>query len=218
MPGTNPPGGLPEEQGGREARDTKFASEALKQGLVTEAQVQQAVKAQQTILGLGMERALPDIMVEKGLITEGQAENLKRSVTDDADGGAKVIAGYELIEKLGEGGMGMVFKAKQLSLDRMVALKILPERLAKDEEFVARFQREAKIAARLDHANIVRALDVGQAGGIYYFAMEFVEGEDIGSIIDRNGKMDEDETINIIIQAARALEHANEHNLIHRDI
>jgi serine/threonine-protein kinase len=114
--------------------------------------------------------------------------------------------------------MGIVYKARQLSLDRTVALKILSDRLSKDREFVARFMREARIAAMLDHVNVIRALDVGEAEGLRYFAMEYVEGENLGTILDRDGRMPEDKAIGIVMQAARALQHAWEHQLIHRDI
>lgn len=209
----------PEDRGSaadQEKFDQQFAEAAVRQGLITKAQLDEAIKAHKTIIGLGLKRSLSDILVEKGLITQLQAESIRRAV--ESGGEAKIVAGFELLEKLGEGGMGIVYKARQLSLDRIVALKILPERLGKDREFVARFMREARIAARLDHVNIVRALDVGESGGVRYFAMEFVEGESVGSMIDRKGKLSEDEAIRIIIQAARALEHAWRHQLIHRDI
>jgi len=196
--------------------DDKFADLAVDQGLITRPQVEEAVKAQKTIIGLGLKRSLSEILIEKGLITQAQSEAVSRSIEAGAD--VKFVAGYELLGKLGEGGMGVVYKAQQISLDRTVALKILPERLGRDREFVARFTREARMAARLDHVNIVRALDVGEAQGVHYFAMEFVEGEDVGSIIDREGKMSEDRAISIIMQSARALGHAHEHQLIHRDI
>ncbi len=196
--------------------DDKFADRAVDQGLITRPQVDEAIKAQKTIIGRGLKRSLSEILIEKGLITQAQSDTVSRSIEAGAD--VKFIAGYELLGKLGEGGMGVVYKAQQISLDRTVALKILPERLGRDREFVARFTREARMAARLDHVNIVRALDVGEAQGVHYFAMEFVEGEDVGSIIDREGKMSEDRAISIIMQSARALAHAHEHQLIHRDI
>jgi len=213
---------MPEPEGPREKSvnqaelDAQFAEAALRQGLVTKSQLEEAIKAHKTIVGLGLKRSLSEILVEKGLMTQVQAESIRRAV--ESGGEAKIVAGFELLEKLGEGGMGVVYKAKQLSLDRTVALKILPERLGRDREFVARFMREARIAARLDHVNIVRALDVGESGGVRYFAMEFVEGEDVGSMLDKKGRLSEDEAIHIIIQAARALEHAWQHQLIHRDI
>ncbi|MBL7224412.1 MAG: protein kinase [Candidatus Brocadiae bacterium] len=97
------------------------------------------------------------------------------------------LAGFELLGRLGKGGMGTVLKARQLSMDRLVALKILPRRLAEDQDFVARFFREARSAARLRHPHIVQAFDVGQAEGYYYFAMEYVDGEGPNAILQRDG-------------------------------
>ena len=95
------------------------------------------------------------------------------------------VGNYEIIQKLGEGGMGMVYKARQLSMDRVVALKILASWLARDKSYVARFLREAKLAARLDHPNIVRGIDAGSEGRLYYFAMEYVEGEPLSRTLKR---------------------------------
>jgi len=83
--------------------------------------------------------------------------------------------------------MGAVYKARQISMDRIVAVKLLPERLAQDKEFTSRFTREARMAAKLDHVNVVRGLDVGQEGDVYYFAMEFVEGESVANLLEREG-------------------------------
>ncbi|MHC4252085.1 MAG: serine/threonine-protein kinase, partial [Planctomycetota bacterium] len=216
MPDENAQGAAESGEQEQADRDREFADLALKQGFVTQPQIEDAVKAQATILNLGLKRSLSEILVEKGLLTGIQAETVNRTV--DAGGDIKMVAGYELMEKLGEGGMGVVYKARQLSLDRVVALKILPEKMGRDREFAGRFMREARLAARLDHVNIVRALDVGEAQGVRYFAMELVEGEDVGSVLDREGKMAEARAIDIIIQSARALDHAHSHQLIHRDI
>ncbi|MHC4506038.1 MAG: serine/threonine-protein kinase, partial [Planctomycetota bacterium] len=97
--------------------------------------------------------------------------------------------------------------------------KTLSQQLAQDEEFTARFIREARTAAMLDHVNIIRGLDVGSEGDVHYFAMEFVEGESVGGILERDGKMPEDRALHIIIQVARALECAwTTKQIIHRDI
>ncbi len=98
------------------------------------------------------------------------------------------LGGFELLGKLGKGGMGTVLKARQVSMHRLVALKILPKKLAENERFVQRFLREARSAAKLRHPNIVQAYDVGQAEGYYFFAMEFVDGETLDAIIRRDGR------------------------------
>jgi len=128
------------------------------------------------------------------------------------------LPGYEILEKIGQGGMGAVYKARQTSMNRLVALKILPPKLAKIERFVKRFIREAQSAGKLDHRNIVRGVDVGQAEGLYYFAMEFVEGDTLRKIIKTQGKIGEEQAADIVLQIARGLEHANEQKIVHRDI
>ena len=132
--------------------------------------------------------------------------------------GPRTIGNYQLIEKLGVGGMGIVYKAQQLSMDRPVALKILPPSCARDRVFVERFLREARSAARLNHPNIVQAYDVGEADGLYYFAMELVDGESLRTRIARDGRVPEAELLEIARQTALALEHAHAHELVHRDI
>src|SRR5260221_11688171 len=94
---------------------------------------------------------------------------------------AEVIGDFEVVGKLGQGGMGTVYRARQLSLNRLVALKILPGKLEADAEYVARFQREARVAANLAHANLVRVYTSGTATGCHYIAMELVEGETLAA-------------------------------------
>jgi len=100
-------------------------------------------------------------------------------------GEPKRLGGFELLGRLGKGGMGTVLKARQVSMNRLVALKILPKKLAQDEGFVKRFVREARSAAALHHTNIVQAYDVGLTEGYYYFAMEYVEGEGLDAVLPR---------------------------------
>jgi len=128
------------------------------------------------------------------------------------------LGGFELLGRLGRGGMGTVLKARQISMDRIVALKILPKRLAANEDFVKRFIREARAAARLRHPNIVQAYDVGLVEGYYYFAMEYVEGETCEAILRREGALDQACALSILKQTASALAAAHEAGIVHRDI
>lgn len=130
----------------------------------------------------------------------------------------RIFAGYEILERIGTGAMGSVYKARQLSLDRIVALKILPQSLARDREFAERFLNEARASARLNHENIVRGIDAGRAGDTFYFAMEYVDGRPLRDLIRERGRLGESEAIDICVQIARALVHASEAGLIHRDI
>jgi serine/threonine-protein kinase len=114
--------------------------------------------------------------------------------------------------------MGEVFLAKQESLDRQVAVKLLPPDLAKDEAYVQNFLKEARSAAKLSHANIVGAVDCGETGGRYFFVMEYVSGETLFKLVRQNGMLPEKRALEIALQVARGLQHAHQHGLIHRDI
>ncbi len=128
-----------------------------------------------------------------------------------------VIPGYELLDLLGRGGMGEVWRAKQTSLHRTVAVKLLPPRLAKDPEFVARFEKEATALAALSHPNIIQIIDRGVAGEHYYFVMEYVEGRSLRDLI--NGRrLPAPEALRIVLQIARAIDYAHEKQIIHRDL
>ncbi len=128
------------------------------------------------------------------------------------------IAGYRIKRKLGAGSMGTVYLAIQLSLDRPVAIKILNPNLAHNEEFARRFLQEAKTVAKLNHPNVISGIDVGEQDGIRYFVMELVSGLTIRAIVERGGPMDEGRVAHVALQVARALDHARQLNLVHRDV
>ncbi|MFC1672067.1 protein kinase, partial [Planctomycetota bacterium] len=126
--------------------------------------------------------------------------------------------GYEFIKKLGEGGMGDVYLARQKSMERLVAVKILPSRLMKDKEFVDRFLREARLAGKIEHVNVVRGLDAGEHTGHHYFVMEYVEGKPLDELIPKGGALEEEYSLHICMQIARALGYAGKLGIIHRDV
>lgn len=129
------------------------------------------------------------------------------------------IRGYEIVDVLGEGGMGTVYLARQLSLNRQVAIKILPEHLASNESYVMRFHQEAKAAARIKHTGIVQIYDAGEDNGFCYFVMEYIDGETTGRRVRRKGRLDEASALLISESVAVALEYAwGEEKLVHRDI
>ncbi len=131
-----------------------------------------------------------------------------------------VINGFMIEDKLGQGGMGVVYKAKQLNLERYVALKVLSDELARDAEFVERFFKEARAAASLSHTNIVQVYDAGSTlDGIYYFAMELIEGETLDTRISRDGILPQKDAMDIAMKIASALDYAWEkQTLCHGDI
>ncbi len=125
---------------------------------------------------------------------------------------------YEIIEKIGTGGMATVYKAKCKILNRFVAIKVLREEFTTDEEFIRRFNSEAQSAASLTHPNIVSIYDVGQEYNIYYIVMELIQGKTLKQIISKEGKLPWKWSVNIAIQIASALEAAHKNNIVHRDI
>jgi len=125
---------------------------------------------------------------------------------------------YRLLELIGSGGMAVVYKGMDTLLERHVAIKMLREGFASDPAFLARFQREARAAAKLDHPNIVTVYDVGQDGGRHYIVMEYVDGQDLKSLIRQKGRMSVGETLDIVIQVCAGVGHAHKAHLIHCDV
>ena len=156
-------------------------------------------------------------MIAAKALTESQAQRLFQEVAIVPQGKLE-IPGYQVLERLGKGSMGIVYKAKQTSVDRIVAVKVLLEQLAQNKEFIKRFDREAKIAARLSHNNVVNAIDAGEVNGHYYFVMEYVEGDTIKDYLEKGRVFDEPTALKIILAVAEALKHAHSRGLIHRDI
>ncbi|NLO89414.1 MAG: Stk1 family PASTA domain-containing Ser/Thr kinase [Clostridia bacterium] len=125
---------------------------------------------------------------------------------------------YEIIEQIGSGGMAFVYKAKDIFLNRLVTIKALRPEYTADENFLKLFRREAQAVASLSHPNIVAIYDVGQEGDIPYLVIEYIDGEDLKSKIEREGKLDPKTAVEIALQVLDALEHAHRHGIIHRDI
>ncbi|RME74797.1 MAG: serine/threonine protein kinase, partial [Planctomycetota bacterium] len=128
------------------------------------------------------------------------------------------IPGYRLLGVAGKGGMGVVYRGVQESIGREVAIKVLPPGAGRSRRYVERFLREARAAARLNHPNIVAAIDAGRAGPLVYFVMEYVDGETAGDLVDREGPLPLERVLEILLGVARALEHAHREGLVHRDV
>ena len=132
---------------------------------------------------------------------------------------SKLLLGrYEIIEKIGEGGMSVVYKAKDRLLNRYVAIKILRPEFIKDENFVENFRKESQAAAGLSHPNIVNVYDVGREGNIHFIVMELIDGKSLSQIIEEQGRLDYKDAINIAQQVASALSLAHKNQIIHRDV
>src|SRR5688500_17516017 len=157
----------------------------------------------------------------------GHATPLRRSVRDDAPHGRRPmtdpligtqLGNYEIESVIGRGGMGVVYAARDIALERRVALKVLAPGFAEDESFRARFERESRLAASLDHPNVVPLFDAGEKDGRLYIAMRFVAGTDLKKVIEEEGPLAPDRVASMIKQIASALDEAHAAGLIHRDV
>lgn len=159
--------------------------------------------------------SLAQAMMELGVLPREQIDRICRGYKAAR---ALDIPGYKIIGLLGTGAMAMVFKARQTALDRVVAIKALPQKLSQNAEYLRMFKTEGRAAARLNHPNIVQAFDVLEAGGRYFFVMEYVEGHTLYDELEGGRVFKESEALDVIIQIAQALEHAHAHGIIHRDV
>jgi serine/threonine-protein kinase len=131
---------------------------------------------------------------------------------------AKELAGYRIDSRVGRGGMGVVYRATDLSLDRVVALKVLDDELSKDPGFRRRFVSESKLAASLDHPNVIPIYGAGECEGLPYIAMRFVPGEDLRAVLRTEGRLEPERAARIVAQVAAALDAAHAAGLVHRDV
>ena len=130
----------------------------------------------------------------------------------------RILGEYDLLDELGGGGMGRVFKAVHRKMNRTVAIKLLPQSLVQSPESLERFQREIQALARLSHPNIVAVHDAGTADGTHYYVMDMVDGEDLARVVREHGPMRVEQALDCIFQAARGLEYAHAQGIVHRDI
>ena len=199
------------------AMDTELSRLVVEKSLATAEEVAECLKVQSA--EGDSQRSFAQILVDCGVVTAAQLKRLKRSIEATIEATrTQQIPGYRILGKLGSGAMATVVKAVQLSLDRTVAIKVLPRKLSENADYVEMFYKEGKAAAKLNHANIVQAYDVGESGGYHYFVMEYVEGHTLFDELAKGEVFEEDHAVGVIIQVARALEHAHRQNLIHRDV
>lgn len=128
------------------------------------------------------------------------------------------VGNYLVLDKIGQGGMGHVYKAQHKRMKRVVALKVLPSAMTKTPEAVRRFQREVEAVARLEHANIVTAHDADEADGVHFLVMQYVKGSDLGQLVRKKGTLSVAKALDYMIQAGRGLQYAHAKGVIHRDI
>jgi eukaryotic-like serine/threonine-protein kinase len=200
--------------------DTEIGRVIVDLGLATRTEVD-FCREQQKQSSDPNQRSLTDLLIEHNFITVNQAKRIRGQIDERRSG---QIPGYTLISKLGKGAMATVYKARQNSLDRIVAIKVLPKRMSENPEFVDRFYKEGKAAAKLSHNNIVQAIDVASTpDGYHYFVMEYIEGKTLYDVmqpppVGEGRNFAEAEALDIMIQITDAMVHAHERGLIHRDI
>jgi WD40 repeat protein/serine/threonine protein kinase len=158
-------------------------------------------------------RPLARRIVEKGWLTKFQINMIGQGRGKDL-----IIGSYLVLERIGEGGMGQVYKARHQHMNRVVALKVIRKERLNSPDAVRRFYKEIQAAAQLSHPNIVLAYDAGQTGPTHFFAMEYVEGMDLAHMVQESGPIPVGQACDYIRQAALGLEHAFERGLVHRDI
>jgi serine/threonine protein kinase len=200
-----------------------FEQVAVENGLITELQVRECLAEQETARKDDRDPdELEQIMLRKGFMTEQEVHAVKtalgRITRDEEKGEPLRIGAYEIIGKIGDGGLGTVYKARQISMSRDVALKVLHKKWLTDEEFKKRFLLEARLAGRLSHQNLIQVYDVGRDRGIYYFSMEFVDGETVEDQIERDGPLETSRAVDIVIQVLRAITYIKRFDIVHRDI
>lgn len=158
-------------------------------------------------------KSLAGELIRRGWLTPYQINQIFQDRASDL-----LLDSYVLLERLGEGGMGQVFKARNWKLDRLVALKLIRKERLGNPEIIRRFQREVRASAQLNHPNVVHAYDCGECGDRHFYVMEYIEGIDLAQLVRREGPVPIEQACEYIRQAALGLQHAFERGLVHRDI
>lgn len=199
-----------------------FATLAIAHKILTRDQVEmaQAVLEQESLQGKAP-RQIEDVLLERGILKAEEVwavYKARERLTRDAKTIGRRIGGYEITGKLGEGGLGVVYKARQLSMGRTVALKVLHEKWVGDDEFRKRFLVEARLVGRLSHQNLIQVFDVGRHKNTLFYSMEFVDGETVEDKLDRDGAMEVEEALDIMFQITRSLQYLATKKIVHRDV
>jgi serine/threonine-protein kinase len=194
--------------------ESSFERKAVELGYLSEAQVAECREIQARMREMGIDEPLPQVIVKKGYLTVLQNQTVLKKLGIHAT----PVPGYTILGKIGEGGMGAVYKANQTSVNRIVAIKILNKAATDDPAYVSRFRQEARAAAALNHRNLISAIDVGEADGLYYFVMEFVTGKSARQLIQAGGALSQSRALSIATQVTDVLDHIHQHRMVHRDI
>jgi len=201
--------------------EARFAEYLVAHGYVSEEELARARESLDGRSDVVPVKSLAQALAQIQAVTPNQVRRALAALKEEstAEQTEAQIPGYEIISRLGRGSQAVVYKARQVSMDRTVALKVLDKRVAQSPEFKERFVKEARSAAALSHNNIVQAYDVGESKGVNYFVQEYVEGTTVADVLRERGRpFSEREALDIVIQIADALAHAHSRGFIHRDV
>lgn len=191
---------------------------ALGASLATHEELHTCIEHQHAHPENGRAPSLTRLLLDRGYMTREEVSHLWELYTQHVWGKSLCIPGYEILESIGEGAMGMVFLARQMSMDREVAVKVLSPECARDAEYIKRFLLEARASAQLRHDTLAGGIDVGVIDGLYYLVMEYFHGEPLSSVLERENRLPEAECLQIVTQIARGLVHVHDQGIVHRDI
>ena len=191
----------------------QFVQTLSDSGLMTKQEVQQ-------LLGNLSEDDKPKNGEEMARLLFRQGKLTKFQTQSVYKGKAKglILGDYVLLDQIGEGGMGQVFRARHRRMKRIVALKVLPAELTKSDQALDRFQQEVEVAARLVHTNVVTAFDAGETKKTHFLVMEYVDGQDLEAVVAERGRLPVADALDYVLQTARGLEYAHSQGVVHRDI
>ncbi len=188
----------------------QFLRNLEKCGLFDPAELREIVR---TLPATDRGRVLARFLVQDGTLTKFQAENLLANRTNGF-----VLGQYKILDELGKGGMGRVFRAEHLTMSRIVALKVLAASLTRTEKARQLFQREVRAAGKLVHPHIVTAFDANRVGDRYFLVLEFIDGPTLSTLVREQGPLPIGQACEFVRQAALGLQHAHAHGMVHRDI
>ena len=196
-----------------------FIEEATRAGHIDTARARELIQLCKSYQGQGVLRRIDEVAVDHGFLTTDQVEEIRSRGGRNGKAPQQRVGPYEDIEKIGAGGMAVVYRARDTRNGQVVALKVLHRRLSEDKDYLQRFYREAQAAARMHHPNIIRAFEAARTPeGQHYFAMEYVEGTTLNSWLKKAKLIPQREVVKIGVQVAKALDHAHSQGIVHRDV
>ncbi|MEW6359217.1 MAG: SUMF1/EgtB/PvdO family nonheme iron enzyme [Planctomycetota bacterium] len=196
--------------------DELFAEVAVRERILMPHQIEECRRAVEAAQKIGLRASLYEVAVDKGFVSKHEVLNLLSPIIKG--GGRPRVGNYEVISKIGSGRMGVVYKAEQTSLRRIVALRVLPVRFTSDDALVTALTDEARRASTLMHHNAATLLDIGKSAGLWFMVSQFVEGENLAEIVRREGRLPEKRAVNITTAMADVLQSAHGLGILHGDI